>query len=72
MQRTANKSHKLPARLRRVLVDLAEQRGLRAVADQVGVSPQTLAAVAAGIAANASTVALVERRLAELATEGGE
>jgi hypothetical protein len=72
MQRAASKSHELPKALRRRLVHLSQARGLRALADQIGVSPQTLASLAAGIRANASTVALVERRLAELATDGGE
>jgi hypothetical protein len=71
MQKAASKPHELPKALRRRLVDLSRTRGLRAVASQIGISPQTLASLAAGIRANASTVALVERRLAEIDIEKG-
>lgn len=69
MQQTTNKNHRLPDLLREKLLLLVQRKGLRAAADEIGVSPQTLASAAAGIRANASTVALVERRLAELASE---
>ncbi len=70
MQQTASK-HELSENLRKRILLLTREKGLRALADKIGVSPQTLASIAAGIWANASTVALVERRLAELATEEG-
>ena len=41
------------------------------MATTIGVSPQTLASVAAGLRVNASIVALVERRLAELDPDVG-
>jgi hypothetical protein len=70
-QAASSKQHELPSDRRQRLVDLARTRGLRALADEIGVSPQTLAAIAAGIKVNASSVALVERRLAELPNEEG-
>ena len=66
MQREASSRHELPQHLRQQLVELGRQKGLRALAATIGVSPQALASVAAGLRANASIVALVERRLAEL------
>lgn len=57
---------------REQIVALVEARGAAAAAALVGVHTQTLASLAAGFAAHRSTVGLVERRLAELATEGGE
>jgi len=57
---------------RQQIVALVEARGASAAAALVGVHTQTLASLAAGFAAHRSTVGLVERRLAELATEGGE
>jgi hypothetical protein len=71
MQRAANNRHELPAHLRQRLVELGRRSGLRALATTIGVSPQTLASVAAGLRVNASIVALVERRLAELDLELG-
>jgi hypothetical protein len=51
---------------RRQIIDLLARFGLRRSAEQVGVHAQTLATLAAGVQANGSTVALVERRLAEI------
>jgi hypothetical protein len=55
---------------RQRLAALAETQSTAAAAALVGIHPQTYASLAAGIAAHRSTVALVERRLAEL-TAGG-
>lgn len=57
---------------RQQIVTLVEARGAAAAAALVGVHTQTLASLAAGFAAHRSTVGLVERRLAELAAEGGK
>jgi len=66
MQQAVSKRHELAIEQRARLVELTRARGLRALAAQIGISPQTLASVAAGLRAHASTVALVERRLVEL------
>lgn len=54
----------LPEPLRLRLIDLEREIGLVAAAEQVGIHPQTYAALAAGFTANGSTVSLVEVRLA--------
>ena len=51
---------------RQRLSDLARRDGAATAAATVGVHAQTYAALAAGFNAHRSTVALVERRLAEL------
>jgi hypothetical protein len=65
--------HKSPPALskthRRHLGRLIAARRLRPLATVIGVHAQTLASVAAGITTNASTTALLERRLAEIAAE---
>jgi hypothetical protein len=66
MHKVANNRHELPARLRQRLVELGHRMGLRALATTIGVSPQALASVAAGLRVHTATVALVELRLAEL------
>lgn len=71
MQQTTSKPHELPEHLRQRIILLTREKGLRALANRIGISPQTLASIAAGIRANSSTVALVERRLAELTKEEG-
>ena len=55
---------------RRELGRLIEAHGLRPLAKIVGVHAQTLASAAAGIDTNSSTTALLQRRLAEIKTEG--
>ena len=57
---------------RKRLADLAEAHSTAAAAALVGIHPQTYATLTAGIAAHRSTVALVERRLAEIAVDGRE
>jgi hypothetical protein len=55
--------------LRKQLAQLATKQGTVAAAKLLGVHPQTLAAVLAGLPGHRSTVALVERRLVELAEQ---
>lgn len=62
--------HVLPDDLRLNLVALINDRGLRVVANEFGMSPQTVASLGAGIKVNASMVALATRRMSELAGAG--
>ena len=55
---------------RKRLAELAAGSGAAVAAARVGIHPQTFASLAAGFTAHRSTVALVERRLTELASEG--
>lgn len=48
------------------LTALIERAGLQAVADALGVHPQTVATLACGVAGNHSTVSHIERRIAEI------
>ena len=68
MPQTANRN-RLTKYQQEQVRKLIEQVGLRPAAAEVGVHAQTLATLAAGLTANRSTVALVERRLAEMAVE---
>jgi hypothetical protein len=68
MQQPASNPHELSTELRHRLLELVRSRGLRRVSSDVGVSPQTVASLAAGIRVHASMVALVQRRLAEILT----
>jgi hypothetical protein len=63
------KRRALVAENRQRLTDLAADAGAAAAAALVGIHPQTYASLAAGFVAHRSTVALVERRLAELEAE---
>jgi hypothetical protein len=59
--------HVLGRTQRSRLRDLAADKGTAGAAALVGIHPQTYAGLVAGLPAHASTVALIERRLAELA-----
>lgn len=54
------------------LVALVQRDGVQAVAQALGMHPQTVTTLGCGVEANNSTVELVERRLAELDMGGGE
>lgn len=61
----------LPTHLRPRLQALVDQLGHRAAAAELGVHPETLLALLAGIKCNGSTVALVEHRLSAMPEAAG-
>lgn len=73
MTRAANEPTRtvLPDADRTTLAERVRAQGIARVAATIGVHPQTLNRLVAGFAGHRSVVALVERRLIELAAEEG-